>query len=108
MALRLINTLDNGVQVRYHRIVSLNIVTNRQNTIEVASYPSAKLRRQDTPDNQEVNVYISTRFYVTPYDQNMSVVSAYEYLKTLPEFEGATDVLEDEDTTETQESDQTA
>lgn len=102
MALRKTITLDNGVSIRYHRIVSLNIITNVQNTIEVASYTSAKLRQRDVPGNNE-DVFINTEFYVTPYDQTMSIESAYEYLKTLDEYAGATDVLEDEDTTETSE-----
>ena len=30
--------------------------------------------------------------YETEYDETMTIEKAYEYLKTLPEFEGATDI----------------
>jgi hypothetical protein len=30
--------------------------------------------------------------YETDYSPNMTIEMAYEYLKTLPEFEGATDI----------------
>ena len=38
-------TLPNGVRLNYHRIVSVNVITNHQNIVEVASYTS-KAKRQ--------------------------------------------------------------
>lgn len=108
MALRKKITLDNGISLNYHRIASLHVTTNVLNTIEVKSYVNQKQRTKDAPSTEDIDVYTRTQFLTCDYDQNMSVVSAYEYLKTLPEFEGATDVLEDGDTTEAQESEQTA
>lgn len=39
--------LDNGVTVRYHRVVSVNTITNVQNIIEVASYTSKEKRDEE-------------------------------------------------------------
>lgn len=91
--------LENGVAVNYHRIVSVNCITNLQNIVEVASYTSRAKRDEEIAAiaaEEPMNVYIESRFVEAPYDQAMTVDSAYELIKTLPEFEGATDVLEDE------------
>lgn len=40
MALKKEIALNNGVIVRYHRVVSLNTITNINNIIEIASYAS--------------------------------------------------------------------
>lgn len=96
-------TLDNGVQLNYFRVVSLNVITNEQNIIEVAGYTSQAKRREEsaaldeareTGQYPETNVFISTEYFNASYDQHMTVASAYEWLKALPEFEGAEDVLE--------------
>jgi len=96
-------TLPNGVQLNYHRIVSLNVITNQQNIIEVASYTSQAKRREEqeaysqaseTGEWPDMDVFISTQYLNAPYDQNMTVISAYDWLKMLPEFEEAEDVIE--------------
>lgn len=96
-------TLPNGVQLNYHRVVSLNIITNNQNVIEVASYTSQTKRREESAcmealangDNEaSCDVFIETKTYTAPYDQGMTVESAYAYLKSLSEFDGAEDVME--------------
>ena len=87
--------LDNGVIANYHRVTSVNVVTNIQNVIEVTSYTSKEKRDEEIDaiaNKTPMNVYINTRFLVVDYDQNMTVETAYEYLKTLPEFKGAEDV----------------
>lgn len=93
--------LGNGVTVAYHRVVRVACYTNVQNTIEVASYTSASQRAREkeamlaTTDVTGAAVatladpYIVTSLFETPYQQGMSVVDAYDYLKTLPDFEGA-------------------
>lgn len=86
--------LGNGVVVNYHRVVSVNVVTNVQNIIEVASYTSRSKREEEieaTANGSEMNVYIHTRYFSADYNQNMTVEGAYNYLKTLSEFEGASD-----------------
>ncbi len=39
-----------------------------------------------------IQPYSKSITYETEYDPNMTIESAYGYLKTLPEFEGAEDV----------------
>jgi hypothetical protein len=95
--------LANGIPVKYHRVTSVNVITNVQNIVEVASYISEEQRRKQQADFEhaketgewpEETVFSDSRYLVAPYDQDMTVISAYEWLKTLPEFEGATDVIE--------------
>lgn len=98
MAIRKEITISNGVVLNYHRITSLNIITNCANIINVSSYTSEEKRKeeQDAVENAEpMNVYIESAIIEHPYDANMNIIEAYEYIKSLPEFEGAEDVLED-------------
>lgn len=91
MALFKEKELDDGVAVSYHRVVSVGCVTNVQNAVEVASYPSRAWREREMAGGGS---YVHTSWHVLPYRQGMSVDDAYEYLKGLPEYEGAADVLE--------------
>lgn len=84
--------LGNGIEVTYHRVVSVGCVTNVQSTVEVASCPSQAAREKEKGGG---DCYIETTWHVLPYTPGLSVVDAYEYLKTLPEYEGAEDVLEE-------------
>lgn len=98
--------MPNGVTLNYHRVVSVNIITNNQNTIEVASYVSVKKRLEEREcikalaegDNEaSCDVYIETSVFSAPYDPNMTVSSAYGWLKEKEEsgvFAGAEDVFE--------------
>ena len=97
MALHKKITLGNGITVNYHRVVSVNIITNIQNIIEVASYTSKEKREEEKTAIEtggDSNVCIETTYLNADYDQTMSVVSAYDDLKTLPEYEDATDVMD--------------
>ena len=102
-----------GVPLQYHRVTSVFVHTNVQNTIEVSSYISLEEREREQEyhlselerskflngystvvqetDSEYVGVLIETSYFTTPYDQYMTIESAYDYLKTLPEFEGAID-----------------
>lgn len=76
--------LENGVKVNYHRIVSVNNVTNHSNIIEIASYTSKEKREQEKEaleKNEFVDVFKHTRFREKAYEEDFNVVSAYEYLK---------------------------
>lgn len=84
--------LENGITTKYHRIVSLNKIINVQNIIEVASYTSQEKRKDDVPSEEEKNIYIETKYINTPYDENMTVEDAYNYLKTTDEFENSQDI----------------
>lgn len=109
-------TLANGVAVNYHRVVSVNTITNHANVIELASYTSKTKRTEekaaleagraaaaaeggDAPNAGAVehDVFIQTSYFNADYDQGMTIVDAYEWVKALPEFEGAADVLEGEE-----------
>ena len=90
-------TLDNGITLNYHRIVSVNTITNEQSIIEVASYINEEQRNKEkewyeTKSQEDMNVLINTKYYSTEYDKNLNVDNAYEYLKTLEEFEDAENV----------------
>lgn len=80
---------DDGVTTNYHRIISLNLWPNSHISIGVLSYVDEESRRDNnilgTPYNRSTT-------YEIDYDENMSITGAYEYLKTLPEFEDAEDV----------------
>lgn len=82
---------NNGVVTSYHRILYLTLTTNRQNSIAVASYTDEQSRWEEKTDG-DYHPFIKAKTYETEYDENMTVESAYDYLKTLPEFEGATDI----------------
>lgn len=100
MALKKDITLDNGVTLSYHRIVSVNCITNQQNIVEVCSYISADAREKekeaaaamvDGTATEPANIYTSTQYFTCTYDQTMTVDSAYAYLKTLDDFKEAAD-----------------
>jgi hypothetical protein len=81
---------DDGVMTTYHRIRSMSFVINDTISITIVSYINNRSR---------VNVsvgdfapYIRGMTYMLPYDETMTITKAYEYLKTLPEFEGAEDI----------------
>ena len=85
----------NGVVTNYHRIVSMNIVTNILNIIEVASYTSQDKRQEEIDAIQNktsCDVFINTTFKNADYNQDMTVETAYEWLKSLPEFADSKDV----------------
>lgn len=111
MALKKIIELENGVVLNYHRIVSLNKITNISNVIEVASYTNEKQRKKEekyqeiqkkssegivslTEDEMKIletgiDVFIDTDTLSIPYNENMTIEKAYEYLKTTEKYENA-------------------
>ena len=95
MALNKPIELDSGVVVNYHRIVSLNIITNVQNIVEISSYTSEKKRQEEQmvlENGETSNVFVHTSILSVPYDQSATIDTTYEYLKTLPLFEGSEDI----------------
>lgn len=84
--------LENGVKVNYHRVVSINKVTNNQNIIEIASYTNKEKRKEEVEKlGQETNIFIHTTYLNTPYDEKIDINNVYEYLKTLEQFKNAID-----------------
>ena len=113
MALQKEIELENGVTLNYHRITSLNKITNISNNIEISSYTNEKQRlkeksyqdlqkRQANGEelteeeqlqlNKGIDVYIETEYINLPYNENMTIEDAYEYLKTLDKYKDAIDV----------------
>lgn len=82
---------DDGVTTNYHRILYITITTNRQNSIAVLSYVDSD-SRDGEKDNVMAQPYQKAITYETSYDPNMTIEGAYGYLKSMPLFEGATDV----------------
>lgn len=95
MALSKEIVLNNGVITNYHRVTSLNIITNVQNMIEVSSYTgeAKRIEEQEAIESGcECDVFIHTQIISAPYKQGMTIQTAYDYLKALPQFEGAKNV----------------
>lgn len=87
-------TLENGVEVNYHRVVSVNNITNNSSIVEVGSYTSKSKRleeKEKIAHQEPMNIFISTEYMSLPYNEDLNVVSAYDYLKTLDKFSGCED-----------------
>lgn len=82
---------EDGVTANYHRILFLQTTTNEQNSIAVLSYVD-DLARLDQKEGSLNRPYQRSVTYETDYDPDMNIASAYDYLKTLPEFSGAENV----------------
>lgn len=113
MALQKQIELENGVVINYHRVTSLNKITNISNTIEVSSYTNERQREKEkiyqelqkrsangeelTEEeqlqlSQGINVFIHTEYINLPYDESMTIENAYDFLKSLDEYAEAIDV----------------
>ena len=82
---------EDGVVTSYHRILFLQLLTNHHNSIAVVSYVDDTAREEEK-SAVLMQPYQRTITYEMPYDESMTIESAYAYLKTLPQFEGAIDV----------------
>ena len=82
---------SDGVTTKYHRILFLQKTVNRQNSIAVLSYVDEESRAEETAGTM-AQPYQKSITYETAYDENMTIESAYEYLKSLPQFEGAENI----------------
>lgn len=102
MAIKKTVTAANGIATEYHRIAMIKIDTNQQNTLLIHSYLSEAGRQIEKDyaagmyDNLEEGMmtwpYVSAQYIHCEYDGEMTIVKAYQYLKTLPQFEGAEDI----------------
>lgn len=93
--------LDNGVITNYHRVVSVNTITNVADLVEIASYTSREKREEEqaaVSGGEPMNVYIHTRYESAPYGSCPTVTRAYEWLKAnVEDFADAEDVYDDDD-----------
>lgn len=80
--------LENGVTVNYHRVLSVRNITNHGSIIEVASYTSKSKREEEkqATNGETINVFIYAKPISIPYDKDLNVDTAYEYLKTTEEY----------------------
>lgn len=91
MALFKVVRQEDGVSTSYHRILYVMTTTNFRNSVAVASYVDEDARL-DEKEHTIAQPYKKAVTYETEYDPTMTIESAYDFLKTLPEFEGATDI----------------
>lgn len=102
----------NGVVLDYHRISKIEINTNENIIIEIRSYVNENKRlleekyielqnkmsngtiieKEIEMLNNRKNIYYETFEISISYEEDMSIVDAYEYLKTLDEFIDAEDI----------------
>lgn len=95
MALEKQIELDNGIIVNYHRIVSINKVTNNTTIIEVGSYINAEKRAEEATaiqNGQSMNVFVETSYINKKYNEDETIKDFYEYLKTIDKFKDAEDI----------------
>lgn len=85
---------DDDVTTTYHRIAYIDSMINSHISIAVFSYINAESRDKKIGGT---NPYVAAKTYETEYQENMTIREAYAFLKTLPEFEGAVDILDDID-----------
>lgn len=113
MALKKEVELDNGIITNYHRIVSLNKITNQSNMIEVANYISKEQREKEKEyqmiqnknianeklsDDEKallskgINVFINTMYITKEYNENETIEEIYDCLKETERFKDSIDV----------------
>lgn len=97
MAIRKAITTPNGVTVTYHRIAMFSVEVNQQCTVLVHGYVAEANRQYEKDwaageiEGEPVFPYVDARYLNPPYDEGFCLARAYEWLKGLPEYEGAED-----------------
>ena len=85
--------LENGVIVNYHRIFSINKITNKSIIIEVASYTSKEKRLEEIgKEGESMNIFIETTYLNKDYNEIDTIEDLYGYLKNTEKFKNAEDV----------------
>lgn len=98
MALQKEIKLDNGITTIYHRIVSINKITNNTTIIEVASYINKSERQKEidyynsTEEEKSMNVFIEANYIDKEYSEDENIKDIYDYLKTTEMFKNAEDI----------------
>jgi hypothetical protein len=102
MAIKKQITAPNGIVTEYHRVASVKIDTNQENTILIHSYLSEAGRQiekdyaaglySDVEEGMMNFPYVEAKYINCDYDGEMTIVGAYNYLKTLPDYSGGEDV----------------
>lgn len=84
--------LDNGVVLNYHRIVSVNKITNHAVILEIAGYTSRAKREQEVQqlvNGEPITAYIHTSWISVDYDETSTIKDWYGYLKTTDKYKDA-------------------
>lgn len=84
--------LDNGVILNYHRIISVNKITNNATVVEISSYTSEakrQIEKEAIQNAKPFNVYIHTTFIEKEYVEDETIKDLYKYLKTTEKFKDA-------------------
>lgn len=81
---------EDGVTTNYHRILYIHNTLNKQMSIAVVSYVDSTARSSEQL-NTFSQPYKKSVTYETDYDEDITPEKAYDFLKTLPQFEDATD-----------------
>lgn len=90
MALNKAIRQEDGVTTTYHRVLFVQLTTNHHNSIAVISYVDSESRKDEQLNH--LTPYRKAITYETAYDPSMDIEKAYEYLKTLPVFEGSENI----------------
>ena len=90
MALRKAITNEDGVTTNYHRILFVQNTPNSHVSIAVLSLVSDEVREEQKAGEIE-HPYTHSVTYETDEVSEMTTSKAYNWLKTLPAFEGADD-----------------
>lgn len=84
---------SNGIITNYHRIMSINNITNKETQIIIYSYANKEKRIEEENAKSEDETFnmISSEMITKEYEEKFDVVRGYEYLKTLDKFKDAED-----------------
>jgi len=81
---------NNGVVTNYHRIMSINTITNKEIQIFIYSYLNVKKRlEENTETEEEIFNVISSEMVIKEYEEDFDVKKGYKYLKTLDKYKNA-------------------
>ena len=86
-----------GVPLTYHRIALVSVDVGNQCTVLIHSYVAEANRQYEKSwaageiEGEPTFPYVDARYLNPPYDEQMNLASAYEWLKSLSEYEGAED-----------------
>lgn len=95
---------ETGLPLTYHRVSAITNTTNEWMQLQVCSYLTQEDREQEKLNvllqekgEPTVPVYSTVHYYSFDYQDGATCTDVYEHLKKLPEFEGATDIFDDDD-----------
>lgn len=86
--------LENGVVVKYHRIVSINKITNHSTRLEIASYTNEEKREQEKEqmaNGDDITIYTNIEYISLDYNETAAITDWYTYLKLTEKYCGARD-----------------